>query len=81
MDTQASVIPAQLSFLAIYNPSLGQSDETLKDQIVFFFSKSSRQRKTKKAAGSAAEAKASHDEENEQLRQVGLAQGMIDFAK
>ena len=29
------VVPAQLSFLAIYNPALGDSDETFHKQIVF----------------------------------------------
>ena len=31
------VVPAHVSFLAIYNPSLSTSDETLRDQIVFYY--------------------------------------------
>lgn len=33
-----AVVPAQLGFLAIYNPSLGTSDETMDDQIVYYAS-------------------------------------------
>ncbi|CAK7216002.1 hypothetical protein SCUCBS95973_002657 [Sporothrix curviconia] len=32
----AGVVPAQLGFLAIYNPSLGTTDETIEDQIVYY---------------------------------------------
>lgn len=74
----ASVIPAQLSFLAIYNPLLGPTDETLSDQIVFYTSRSSRLGRI-----SATEDKdeSSKDEWNDRLRQIGLAQGMVGFAK
>lgn len=76
-----SVIPAQLSYLAIYNPSLGPTDETIADQIVFYTSKSSYARRID---GSTAEGEANkclEDEENERLRQIGLAQGMVNFAR
>ncbi|PGH27521.1 hypothetical protein AJ80_00762 [Polytolypa hystricis UAMH7299] len=74
-----SVVPAQLSFLAIYNPSLGTTDETLSDQIVFYFSKNSRTRNSRAAQrGSISE---QNEDQNEKLRQVGLAQGMVSFAK
>lgn len=68
-----SVVPAQLSYLAIYNPTLGPTDETIADQIVFYTSKSSYARRLD---GSTAEG-----EENERLRQIGLAQGMVNFAR
>lgn len=32
----AGVVPAQLGFLAIYNPSLGTTDDTIEDQIVYY---------------------------------------------
>lgn len=70
-------IPAQLSFLAIYNPSLGQTDETLHDQIVFYFSHKTRRRGFR----NAPENDFSKEDENEKLRQVGLAQGMVEFAR
>ena len=79
-DSNLKVRPAQLSFLAIYNPSLGITDDSVKDQIVFYSSKSSRSRKTRKNAGSS-QFDLEDEEENERLRQVGLAQGMVDFAK
>ncbi|CAG7969615.1 unnamed protein product [Penicillium nalgiovense] len=75
-----SVIPAQLSYLAIYNPTLGPTDETLADQIVFYTSKSSYARRID---GSTTEGEANtclEDEGNERLRQIGLAQGMVNFA-
>lgn len=76
-----SVIPAQLSFLAIYNPSLGPTDETIEDQIVFY---TSRAENLQRPEGSTVEedgSKLSEDGRNERLRQVGLAQGMVSFAR
>lgn len=75
-----SVIPAQLGFLAIYNPSLGPTDETLAEQIVFYSSKNSRDRSSRSAQreDSATE---QNEDENEKLRRIGLAQGIVGFAK
>lgn len=93
------VVPAHLSYLAIYNPSLGPTDETLGDQIVFYYSRRheaelERRRKEKRDAKnedsdtSTGELRQHPDtateeehEQNERLRQVGLAQGMVDFVK
>jgi len=77
---ESSVIPAELSFLAIYNPSLGNTEETLGDQIVFYSSTATRSRKAKRSSHDE-DFKEIHEEENEKLRQIGLAQGMVDFAK
>ncbi|KAH9876057.1 hypothetical protein J1614_003936 [Plenodomus biglobosus] len=74
------VIPAQLSFLAIYNPSLGRSDETFHQQIVFYYSKAAKTR-SKLSNGDTQRKEELREQENEKLRQVGLAQGMIGFAK
>ena len=94
-DTPRAV-PAHLSYLAIYNPSLGPTDETVRDQIVFYYSSKQesereRRRKDRTAGGRhqderpKQEEEHQHDEEdseeNERLRQVGLAQGMVDFVK
>ncbi|KAE9984481.1 hypothetical protein EG327_005010 [Venturia inaequalis] len=76
---EGKVVPAQLSFLAIYNPSLGITDETFEDQILFWWSKTSRDRK--RSASNPRLAKQTQEQENEKLRQIGLAQGMVDFAK
>ncbi|KAJ5130100.1 uncharacterized protein N7515_006139 [Penicillium bovifimosum] len=74
------VIPAQLSYLAIYNPTLGATDETVADQIVFHTSRSSHARLTNESAAEDGANKSLEDEENEKLRQIGLAQGMVNFA-
>ncbi|EXJ58539.1 hypothetical protein A1O7_05966 [Cladophialophora yegresii CBS 114405] len=87
------VTPAHLSYLAIYNPSLGSSDEALRDQIVFYYSHKleaeiehhTREKDaTKREDVSSPERDAAEKKEaieNERLRQVGLAQGMVNFAK
>lgn len=76
-----SVIPAQLSFLAIYNPTLGSTDETIENQIVFYTSKADNIRRTESSATEEHEYKPSEDDRNERLRQIGLAQGMVSFAR
>ncbi|KAK5701616.1 hypothetical protein LTR97_004432 [Elasticomyces elasticus] len=78
------VQPAQLAFLAIYNPTLGVTDETFADQCVYWYSrKATEARITAKqnARMEAAGGDAAREDENEKLRQIGLAQGMVDFAK
>ena len=74
------VIPAQLSFLAIYNPSLGTTDETFHNQIVFYYSKVAKTRSKINGRDKQA-AQDLQEQENEKLRQVGLAQGMVGFAR
>ncbi|KAL8933574.1 MAG: hypothetical protein Q9211_005706 [Gyalolechia sp. 1 TL-2023] len=75
---KSGIIPATLAFLTIYNPSLSQSDDTIEEQIVYYYSKSKPLNTYPKAGddedGSDRELK------NEKLRQVGLAQGMVEFA-
>lgn len=79
-DDSASVVPAQLSYLAIYNPLLGSTDETIQDQIVFYTSKSARLRR-REASAAGIDDDGSNSEHNEKLRQIGLAQGMVSFAR
>lgn len=74
------VVPAHLSFLAIYNPALGTSDETFHNQIVFYYSKAARARSRIHGSDARAERELK-EQENEKLRQVGLAQGMVGFAR
>lgn len=72
------LLPAQLGFLAIYNPSLGRTDETVEDQIVYYSCGS--QQKPKPRDRDSKEARdAAHEQMNLQLRQIGLAQGMVEF--
>lgn len=84
------VIPAQLDFLTIYNPSLGDTDETEYDQILFFYQKRERRKRHGSNATEEKEAARKHshagDHNNEELknwrlRQVGLARGVVEFAK
>lgn len=75
------VIPAQLAYLAIYNPTLGPTDETIADQIVFYTSKSSHARRIDNSTTEEYTNKDIEDESNERLRQIGLAQGMVNFAR
>ena len=78
------VVPAQLGFLAIYNPSLGSTDDTFENQIVYYTSQAERSRSRKHGvpgADAEADAAALREENNEQLRQIGLAQGMVEFGK
>lgn len=80
----AKVVPARLSFLAIYNPSLGLTDETFGDQLVFWYSRKAGDAQAaarKNTQDGQVEDDVLREEENEKLRQIGLAQGMVDFAR
>ena len=74
------MIPAQLSFLTIYNPRLGPTDETIRDQVVFYTSRSARSRRRDNPVVYDGD-QDSKDQWNERLRQIGLAQGMVGFAR
>ncbi|OTA70627.1 hypothetical protein K449DRAFT_393615 [Hypoxylon sp. EC38] len=78
----ATVVPAQLGFLAIYNPSLGTTDETIDDQIVYYASVNTQKTKKRRhrSRGKPTDS-ISQDERNERLRQIGLAQGMVEFSR
>lgn len=79
-STTQKVVPAQLGFLAIYNPSLGTTDETIQNQIVYYSSSEARYRGGQKAPSKPSD-EALREENNEQLRQIGLAQGMVEFGR
>ena len=72
--------PAQLAFLAIYNPDLGPTDETFRDQIVFYYSRVAQQSRRSRTRQTDDNAELL-EQENEKLRQIGLAQGMVNFAR
>ena len=76
----AGVVPASLSFLAIYNPSLSTSDDTFHEQILYYYSKTRNVRRSGKVNDSG-DGDESKEERNEKERQIGLAQGMVEFAK
>ncbi|KAI1105135.1 hypothetical protein F4804DRAFT_305217 [Jackrogersella minutella] len=77
----ATVVPAQLGFLAIFNPSLGATDETIDDQIVYYASVNTQTRKRRHRSRGKPIDSISQDERNERLRQIGLAQGMVEFSR
>lgn len=83
-NTSNTIEPAHLAFLAIYNPSLGPTDESFPQQLVFHYSRNAHEIRAaarKHARVDAAGGDALREEENEKLRQIGLAQGMVDFAR
>ncbi|KAK0935470.1 hypothetical protein LTR29_012943 [Friedmanniomyces endolithicus] len=80
----ARLQPAQLAFLAIYNPALGPTDETFADQCVYWYSRKAAEARVaakQSARKTPAGDDAAREDENEKLRQIGLAQGMVGFAK
>ncbi len=76
-----SVIPARLAFLAIYNPLLGRTDDTVGDQLVYHYSRRHRAKQRLRKSTEAEAVAISKDDQNETIRQIGLAQGMVEFAK
>ncbi|KAM0264428.1 hypothetical protein ACHAQJ_000619 [Trichoderma viride] len=76
------IVPAQLGFLALFNPSLGQTDETIDDQIVYYASVSTQtsSRRRRRARTRPTDG-ISQEERHERLRQIGLAQGMVNFSR
>ena len=77
-----SVKPAEVSILAIYNPSFGQKDENLHDQILYYYaSAAAPSPHDAKTASDAPSEERERAERNERLRQIGLAQGLVEFGK
>ncbi|PHH68168.1 hypothetical protein CDD83_6216 [Cordyceps sp. RAO-2017] len=82
-SSAGGVVAAQLGFLAIYNPSLGHTDETVEEQIVYYASVATQaapQRRRRRTRGRPTDA-VSQEERHERLRQIGLAQGMASFSR
>ncbi|KAG9241237.1 hypothetical protein BJ878DRAFT_521696 [Calycina marina] len=81
---QTAVIPAHLGFFAIYNPSLGTNEDSLDNQIVYYSSsekQDSNDAKLPKNLDPHAIQDAVRKENHEKLRQIGLAQGMVEFGR
>lgn len=79
-----SLTPGHLGFLAIFNPSLGSTDETLDDQIVYYSSvttQADKKRRRRRTRSSRPTDDISQEERHERLRQIGLAQGMASFSR
>lgn len=92
-DAASRAIPAQVNFLTIYSPELGNTDETEAEQIVFWSSRDELLRKQRKSRlrgnGRATDTRDDNgssqkdegDETGNRLRHIGLARGMVEFAK
>lgn len=85
-NSQRGVVPAQLAYLTIYNPAFGDTDETAYEQIFYYYSREESQKQHTQRAPSAqndsgAKPPSEEEQKNERLRQVGLARGMVEFAK
>ncbi|KAF7896209.1 hypothetical protein EAF00_006223 [Botryotinia globosa] len=81
-EQNRKVVPAQLGFLAIYNPSLGSTDDTLDNQIVYYYPSIKQNEYKRSALADTKDARAfAKEQKNEQLRQIGLAQGMVEFGR
>ncbi|KAF7905205.1 uncharacterized protein EAF01_005726 [Botrytis porri] len=81
-EQSRKVVPAQLGFLAIYNPSLGSTDDTLDNQIVYYYPSIKQNEHKRSVVTNTKEARAfAKEQKNEQLRQIGLAQGMVEFGR
>ncbi|KAI1431272.1 hypothetical protein GGR50DRAFT_680218 [Xylaria sp. CBS 124048] len=78
---QTGIVPAQLGFLTIFNPSLGVTDETMDDQIVYYASVNARSQKRRHRSRGKLMSDVSQEERNERLRQIGLAQGMVELSR
>ena len=73
------VVPATLALLAIYNPSLSQNDDMIGEQIVYYYTKSDVDGLHRRR--SHIRNVVDQEQKNEELRQIGLAQGMVQFAR
>ena len=73
-----AVTPAAVAILAIYNPSLGPRDDQLDDQILYYYAAPAPDVPD---ASDAPRAERERAARNERLRQVGLAQGLVEFGK
>src|ERR1700737_731790 len=76
--TTSTCITPFLSSFYIYNPSLGQSDASAYEQLIFHFSAPAP---NVVAPPSPTSSSPQSRELDKQLRAIGLAQGIIQFAR
>jgi|SRR5271170_1089699 len=74
---------AFLSSFYIYNPSLGKTDNTVADQLIFHYSAPPTTHKTAspKPPPEDSSTAAAGQDLDKQLRAIGLAQGIVEFAR
>src|SRR5271170_6635277 len=75
---------AFLSSFYIYNPSLGKTESSVADQLIFHYSAPPTTHKTSSPKPSPADSStpaAGGQDLDKQLRAIGLAQGIVEFAR
>lgn len=77
----AQVVPAQVDFLALYNPSLSTSDHDLLEQIIYYYDRTSQRHGGGQKEPDQEDESSQEQEQNKRLRKIGLAQGMVEFAR
>ena len=71
---------AFLSSFYIYNPLLGQTDSTAHEQLIFHYTPS-RQKTNASPKPAPVDSATASQELDKQLRAIGLAQGIVQFAR
>lgn len=77
----SGIVPAHLDFFAIYNPTLGEKDERLQDEIVYYYEGGGRDAGDRAKGPENSNVPESEDVKNRRLRSVGLAKGMVQFSE
>ena len=75
-----SIVPARIAYLAIYNPTWGTSDDQVEDQLAYYYSHHDDARNRKNPAPTRPRDHDSTVDVNEKFRQIGLAQGILQFS-
>lgn len=75
--TTTGPLSAFLSSLYIYNPSLGQTDNTVHEQLIFHYTPPLPPTNAPAAVNPAT----ASQELDKRLRAIGLAQGIVQFAR
>lgn len=79
--TGATSTQAFLSSFYIYNPSLGKTDSTVHDQLIFHYSAPPTDKIPSPKSSTLDSSSATGQDLDKQLRAVGLAQGIVEFAR
>ena len=72
---------ALLSSFYIYNPSLGKTDSTVHDQLIFHYSAPPTHKTSSPKSSPFDSVSETGQDLDKQLRAVGLAQGIVEFAR
>ena len=73
--------PCFLSSFYVYNPSLGRTDSTVQDQLIFHYSAPPIDKTGSPEVVPLDSSTAEGQGLDKQLRAVGLAQGIVEFAR